>query len=123
MGSIGFTPLAQGLLTDKFLGGRHEEHATKRRSFNERMLSEDNLRRLEGLNAIAADRGQSLAQMAIAWALRTVTSALIGASRTEQIDENLAALDNLEFSDEELRRIDEFAGDAGVNIWATSSDL
>ncbi|PFG29260.1 L-glyceraldehyde 3-phosphate reductase [Paramicrobacterium agarici] len=123
MGSIGFTPLAQGLLTDKFLGGKHEEHATKRRSFSDDMLSDDNLRRLEGLNSIARDRGQSLAQMALAWALRTVTSALIGASRVEQLDENIAALDNLEFSDDELRRIDEFAGDAGVNIWAKSSDL
>ncbi|WP_166999035.1 L-glyceraldehyde 3-phosphate reductase [Paramicrobacterium fandaimingii] len=123
MGSIGFTPLAQGLLTDKFLGGKNEGHATNRRSFSDDMLSDDNLRRLEGLNSIAQERGQTLAQMALAWALRTVTSALIGASRIEQLDENIAALDNREFTEDELRRIDEFAGDAGVNIWAKSSEL
>ncbi|GHD45765.1 L-glyceraldehyde 3-phosphate reductase [Mycetocola manganoxydans] len=125
MGSIAFTPLAQGLLTGKFLADPHAEHATPRGSFNDSFLSEDNLARLRGLNDIAESRGQTLAQMAIAWVLRPggATSALIGVSRIEQLDENLAALDNTSFSDDELTRIDEFAGDAGVNIWAQSSDL
>ena len=125
MGSIAFTPLAQGLLTSRFLDDPGAGHATARPSFNDSFLSEDNLRRLRALNDIAAARGQTLAQLAIAWVLRPggATSALIGVSRIEQLDENLAALDNLSFTTEELAAIDEHAGDAGVNLWATSSDL
>ncbi|GAB3615882.1 L-glyceraldehyde 3-phosphate reductase [Okibacterium endophyticum] len=125
MGSIAFTPLAQGLLTSRFLNDPAASHATARPSFDSSFVSEDNLRRLHALNDIASARGQSLAQMAIAWVLRdgAATSALIGVSRIEQLDENLAALDNLSFSDEELAAIDEHAGDAGVNLWAKSSEL
>ncbi len=125
LGSIAFTPLAQGLLTGKFLDDPEASHATPRGSFNDSFLSQDNLARLRGLNDIAASRGQTLAQLAIAWVLRPggATSALIGVSRIEQLDENLAALDNTSFTDDELARIDEFAGDAGVNLWAQSSDL
>jgi L-glyceraldehyde 3-phosphate reductase len=125
LGSIAFTPLAQGLLTNKYLIDPNAEHAIPRGSFNEKLLSEDNLARLRGLNAIAESRGQTLAQLALAWVLRPggVTSALIGVSSVKQLDENLAALDNTSFTEDELRRIDEFAGDAeGVNLWAGSSE-
>jgi len=123
MAAVGFSTLAQGLLTDKFLSGAAGEFATPRRTFNDRMLNEENLRLIEELNGIAAERGQSLAQMSIAWALRTVTSALIGASHPKQIDENLAALDNLEFTDDELRQIDELAGATEIDVWKASSGL
>ncbi|NYD67630.1 aldo/keto reductase [Agromyces atrinae] len=125
LGSIAFTPLAQGLLTDKFLVDPNAEHATPRPSFRDGTLSEDNLRRLRGLDAIAKGRGQSLAQLALSWVLRPggVTSALIGVSSVAQLDENLGALDAAPFTDEELAAIDEFAGDAGVNLWAISSEL
>ncbi|MBC7725442.1 MAG: aldo/keto reductase [Burkholderiaceae bacterium] len=125
LGSIAFTPLAQGLLTSKYLDNPDAAHAVPRGSFSKDFLTDDNLRRLRGLNDIAASRGQSLAQLAIAWVLRPggATSALIGVSSIPQLDENLAALDNLDFTEDELARIDEFAGDAGVNLWATSSDL
>lgn len=126
LGLIAFTPLAQGLLSDRFLKDRHATHASQRFSFNASYLSEDNLRRLSDLNLIAAERGQTLAQLAIAWLLRNhhVTSVLLGASSTAQLDENLGALNNTCFSDEELARIDTAVqGDSGVNIWALSSDL
>ena len=124
MGVIAFSPLGQGMLTGKYLdgvpvGSRASENATLARSF----LTDDNITRLRGLNAIAAGRGQSLAQMAIAWVLRDirVTSALVGASRWSQIEDSLGALDNLGFSDEELVEIDEFAVDGDIDLWATSS--
>jgi L-glyceraldehyde 3-phosphate reductase len=124
MGVIAFSPLAQGMLTDKYLdgvpvGSRAADDATLSASF----LTDDNIARLRGLNGIAARRGQSLAQMAIAWILRDqrVTSALIGASRWSQIDNSLGALENLDFSDEELAEIDVFAVDAGIDLWAASS--
>jgi L-glyceraldehyde 3-phosphate reductase len=125
LGSIAFTALAQGLLTDKFLTDPNAEHATKRPSFSDAHVSEDNLRRLHGLNDIAAARGQSLSQLALAWVLRPggATSALIGVSSVAQLDQNLDALNKLDFTAEELAAIDTFAGDAGVNLWATSSDL
>ncbi|PWB97344.1 L-glyceraldehyde 3-phosphate reductase [Homoserinimonas hongtaonis] len=125
LGSIAFTPLAQGLLTSKYLGDVPAERATNRPSFSEDSLSEENLARIRGLNDIAAKRGQTLAQMAVAWTLRPggVTSALIGVSSVAQLDENLDALNNLEFSADELAAIDTFAVDAGVNLWAKSSDL
>jgi L-glyceraldehyde 3-phosphate reductase len=88
------------------------------------MLTEKTLTHVRALNAMARDRGQSLAQMALAWTLRDprVTSALIGASSVTQLDDNLGALDNLEFGDDELRRIDEHAVEAGINLWARSSE-
>jgi L-glyceraldehyde 3-phosphate reductase len=124
MGVIAFSPLAQGMLTDKYLSGvpegsRASEDATLSRSF----LTDDNIARLRGLNDIAARRDQTLAQMAIAWVLRDprVTSALIGASRWSQIEDSLGSLDNLGFSDEELAEIDRFAVEGDINLWATSS--
>jgi L-glyceraldehyde 3-phosphate reductase len=120
-GVIGFTALAQGLLTGKYLGGvPHGSRAASAGSLGAEMLSERTLERIRGLDAIARRRGQSLAQMALAWALRDprVTSLVIGASGVEQLDENVAALDRLDFSAAELAEIDAFAGDAGVDLWA-----
>jgi L-glyceraldehyde 3-phosphate reductase len=126
VGCIVFSPLAQGMLTDKYLDGIPDDARVNRPggdTFNRDDLHEENLARVRGLNEIARERGQSLAQMALAWALRDsrVTSAVIGASRVEQIHDNVAALDKLEFSDDELRRIDAFAEEGGVNRWAASS--
>ena len=126
LGSIGFSPLAQGLLTDRYLGDDPVQHAVDRGSLDEGVLTKANLERLRGLAAIAKKRKQSLAQMAISWILRPggVTSALIGASSTKQLDENLAAAANTDFTDKELAEIDQFAGDAkGVNLWKVSADL
>jgi L-glyceraldehyde 3-phosphate reductase len=125
IGCIAFSPLAQGMLTDKYLGGNvpADSRAAQDRFLKRDMLTADALAHVEALNAMAQQRDQSLAQMAIAWTLRDerVTSALIGASSVRQLDENLAALDNLEFSDEELAAIDQHAVDAGINLWAPSS--
>ncbi|AMJ59583.1 L-glyceraldehyde 3-phosphate reductase [Bosea sp. PAMC 26642] len=126
IGSIVFSPLAQGMLTSKYLGGVPEgsRAAKKAPSFRDGFLSEDNLRHIAGLNEIAAARGQTLAQMAIAWVLRggRVTSALIGASRPEQVVECVAALEKPDFSVEELESIDRHAVDGGLNIWAASAE-
>jgi L-glyceraldehyde 3-phosphate reductase len=126
IGCIAFSPLAQGMLTDKYLGGQvpADSRAAEGRFLKTDMLTAEALHHVEQLNAMAKERGQSLAQMAIAWVLRDarVTSALIGASSVRQLDENLAALDNLEFSDDELAQIDRHAVDAGINIWAQSSN-
>jgi L-glyceraldehyde 3-phosphate reductase len=125
IGSIAFSPLAQGVLTAKYLQGVPEQsRAAEGTSLDRRMLSEDNLRKVRGLNAIAGRRGQSLAQMSLAWVLRggRVTSALIGASRPEQIVECLGALRNLDFSEAELREVDGFATEGGVNLWALSAE-
>jgi L-glyceraldehyde 3-phosphate reductase len=125
IGCIAFSPLAQGMLTDKYLGGNvpADSRAAEGRFLRTDMLTPEALHHVEQLNGMAKDRGQSLAQMAIAWVLRDerVTSALIGASSVRQLDENLAALDNLDFSDDELAQIDRHAVDAGINIWAQSS--
>jgi L-glyceraldehyde 3-phosphate reductase len=127
LGLIAFTPLAQGLLTSKFLDDPNAGHASNRYSFNDRHLSDDNLRRVRALNDIAVRRGQTLAQLAIAWLLRDrhVTSVLIGASSTAQLDENLAATDNTVFTAEESAEIDAITAEEGdaVNIWSISSDL
>jgi L-glyceraldehyde 3-phosphate reductase len=123
-GCIGFTALAQGLLTNKYLNGVPEgSRASRPGTIDSSMLSDDTLERIRGLDAIASDRGQSLAQMALAWALRDrrVTSLVIGASSVKQLEENVAALTNSEFTDEELSRIDDFAVDSGVDLWAESS--
>jgi L-glyceraldehyde 3-phosphate reductase len=123
-GCIGFSALAQGLLTGKYLDGIPEgSRAATEGSLDQDMLSDENLARIRGLDAIATERGQSLAQLALAWALRDerMTSLVMGASSVHQLEENVKALDNLEFTDEELTRIDEFAVDSGVDLWASSS--
>ena len=125
IGCIAFSPLAQGLLTNKYLNGVPENsRAALEGSFQSGMLSEDNLNRVRALNEIAKRRGQTLAQMAIAWVLRRpeITSALIGARHVEQLDNSLDALNNLEFSAEELAEIDKYATDGGLNLWQKSSD-
>ncbi|MEW2463740.1 L-glyceraldehyde 3-phosphate reductase [Streptomyces sp. NPDC046994] len=122
-GVIGFTALAQGLLTGRYLEGiPTDSRAAQDKSFDTSWLSEDVLHRLRALNEIAARRGQSLAQMALAWALRDarVTSLVIGASRVEQLEQNVAALENLHFSAEELAEIDKYATDAGVDLWQSA---
>jgi L-glyceraldehyde 3-phosphate reductase len=124
IGCIAFSPLAQGLLTKKYLSGvPQDSRAALGGSFGRAMLSEQNLDKVRALNEIAQRRGQTLAQMAISWVLRqpTVTSALIGASRWSQIEDCLGALQSPPFSDEELAAIDRHAADGGLNIWAASS--
>ncbi len=125
MGSIAFTVLAQGLLSDRYVESAHPKRSQDRGSFDEAMANDDNRERLRVLAGIAKDRGQTLAQMALSWVLRPggVTSALIGVSSVEQLDENLAAAGNTDFTDDELAAIDEAAGEAGVNLWSVSSDL
>ncbi len=128
VGCIAFSPLAQGLLTPKYLGGIPEDSRAKTAGHffqTKSYLTEENLTRVRELNRIAQGRGQSLPQMALAWCLRDprVTSVLIGASRPEQIVENLGALAGLEFSPEELSEIDRYAREGGVNLWARSSDV
>ncbi|WP_312830542.1 L-glyceraldehyde 3-phosphate reductase [Pseudomonas rhodesiae] len=125
-GVIVFTPLAQGLLTDKYLNGVPADARVNRPgggSLQAGHLSEANLAHVRALNEIAQRRGQSLAQLALAWTLRDprVTSALIGASRPEQIVENVGALNNLSFSAEELAEIDRFAQEGGINLWEKPS--
>ena len=124
-GSIAFSPLAQGMLTDRYLNGiPADSRAAKERFLSESALTEDKLDRVRGLNKIAAGRGQSLAQMAIAWILRDqpkgspVTSALVGASSVKQLEDTLSAISNLGFSEEELTAIDEFAVESDINLWA-----
>ncbi|KES08331.1 aldo/keto reductase [Streptomyces toyocaensis] len=119
-GIIGFTALAQGLLTGRYLDGvPQDSRAAAGKSFDAGWLTEDMLRRLRALNDIAARRGQSLAQMALAWALRDrrVTSLVMGASRTEQLEQNVAALDNLDFTAGELAEIDRYAIEGDVDLW------
>ncbi len=126
LGCIAFSPLAQGLLTAKYLDGVPEgSRATKGVSFKRDLISDDNLARIRSLSAIAQRRGQSLAQMAIAWVLRqpAVTSALIGARSVEQLDNSLDALDVLEFSAEELAEIDGYATDGGIDLWRAQSRI
>ena len=123
-GTIVFSPLGQGLLTDRYLQGVPADSRVRiGEAFNERLLNEENLARVRALNEIALRRGQSLAQLAIAWALRDrrVSSALIGASSVAQLEQNVAALANLDLSAEELPEIDRHAVDSGINIWAPSS--
>ncbi|XAS66395.1 L-glyceraldehyde 3-phosphate reductase [Micrococcaceae bacterium Sec5.7] len=124
-GSIAFSPLAQGMLTDRYLKGiPADSRAAKERFLSESALTEEKLDRVRGLRAIAEGRGQSLAQMAIAWILRDqpkgspVTSALVGASSVKQLEDTLSAINNLEFSSEELTAIDEFAVESDINLWA-----
>jgi L-glyceraldehyde 3-phosphate reductase len=124
LGCIAFSPLAQGLLTTKYLDGAPSSgRAAENGSFRKSMLTEHNLANVRALNLIAERRGQSLAQMAVAWVLRkpAVTSALIGASRWSQIEDCLGALKNLQFSSDELAEIDRYAVDGELNLWAASS--
>ncbi|KRG40941.1 aldo/keto reductase [Stenotrophomonas panacihumi] len=126
VGCIAFSPLAQGMLSDKYLKGVPDDARARRDgSLKQRMLSADNLERIRALNDIAAARGQSLAQMAIAWVLRDarVTSALIGARTVAQLDDSLDAVKRLDFSAEELAAIDRHAGDGHVDIWRVSSGI
>jgi L-glyceraldehyde 3-phosphate reductase len=125
LGCIAFSPLAQGMLTDKYLNGiPRSSRAAKGTSLDPAMIAEEKIARIAALNEIAKRRGQSLAQMAVAWVLRDprVTSALIGASRWAQIAEALAALDNLTFDDQELAEIDHYAVESDINLWASSSE-
>ncbi len=120
VGCIAFSPLAQGLLTSKYLNGVPQDaRAARAGSFDEALLSEGNLARVRALNEIAKRRGQSLAQMAIAWVLRDprVTSTLIGARNVAQLDDSLDALQNLAFSEEELKEIDTHATEGGIDLW------
>ena len=120
VGCIAFSPLAQGLLTDRYLQGVPEDsRAARDSSLSRDMLSEDNLARIRGLDAIARRRGQTLAQMAIAWVVRDprVTSALIGASSVAQLEQNVASLDQVSFTPEELADIDRFAVESGIDLW------
>lgn len=126
VGCIAFSPLAQGLLTDKYLGGVPEgSRAAKAKSFSPDLVTDENVARIRALNEIAKARGQSLAQMAIAWVLRNpaVTSALIGARTVAQLDSSLDALDNLEFSGEELAAIDRSATEGGIDLWRSQSSI
>jgi len=121
VGVIGFTALAQGMLTGKYLNGIPEgSRASAGSSFDADWLTDEAVQRLRALNAIAEKRGQTLAQLALAWALRDdrVTSLVIGASSVDQLEQNVAALSNLAFTDDELAAIDEHAVDAGVDLWA-----
>jgi L-glyceraldehyde 3-phosphate reductase len=126
IGAITFSPLAQGMLTDKYLDGIPEGSRATRAdgSLSPDLITGEALDKIRALNEVAARRGQTLAQMALAWTLRDgrVTSTLIGASNVEQLEENVAALDNLELSDEELEEIDRHATESGINIWAGSSE-
>jgi L-glyceraldehyde 3-phosphate reductase len=119
-GCIAFSPLAQGMLTDKYLGGIPQgSRASQGKSLSTELLSEEALGRIRTLNDIAQNRGQSLAQMALAWALRDprMTTVLIGASSVAQLEQNVGALENLEFNDDELWSIDEYAVDSGIDLW------
>ncbi len=125
-GCIAFSPLAQGMLSSKYLNGvPAEARAAKGGSLNQRLLSEENIARIRALDGIASRRGQSLAQMAIAWVLRDprVTSALIGARTVEQLDNSLDAVKNLDFSREELAEIDVHATEGAIDLWKVSSTL
>jgi L-glyceraldehyde 3-phosphate reductase len=124
-GAIAFSPLAQGMLTDRYLHGiPADSRAAQDKSLDENSITEEKLDRVRGLHRIAEGRGQSLAQMAIAWILRNqvkgspVTSALVGASSVRQLEDTLSAIDNLDFTAEELDAIDEFAVESDINLWA-----
>ncbi|MFT7372902.1 MAG: L-glyceraldehyde 3-phosphate reductase [Oleiphilaceae bacterium] len=125
-GCIAFSPLAQGMLTSKYLNGTPlDTRAEYNKSLSKMMLREENIQKIKALNIIAEHRGQTLAQMAIAWVLRDkrVTSALIGARNIEQLSDSLKSLKNLEFSNEELIEIDKYAKDGDVDLWKISSHI
>src|SRR5436305_2114473 len=125
VGAIVFSPLAQGLLTDKYVGGIEDDSRVRRGNyFSADLVTEENLARVRALNEVAAGRGQTLAQLAIAWVLRDprVTSALLGASSVRQLEQNVAALQHLDFGVDELANIDRYAQEGGINLWASSSN-
>ena len=125
IGSIVFSPLAQGMLTGKYLNGiPADSRAAQGKSLRKSFLNDKTIANIKALNGIAEKRGQTLAQMALAWVLRGghVTSALIGASRPEQIEDSVGALKNLEFSDAELKEIDQYAREGDINLWAASAE-
>jgi L-glyceraldehyde 3-phosphate reductase len=125
VGCIAFSPLAQGMLTDRYLNGIPDDsRAAQDTSLDRALLSEQNLAHIRALNEIAAGRGQTLAQLAIAWVLRDprVTSALVGASSVRQLENSLGALANTQFGEDELAAIDEHAVDGGINLWAGPSE-
>jgi L-glyceraldehyde 3-phosphate reductase len=125
MGAIAFSPLAQGLLTERYLAGVPSgARASRPGSFSRELLTDANLANVRALNDIAQRRGQTLAQMALAWIIRDarVTSALVGASSVEQLDDSLGALQNLAFEPDELAEIDRYAVEGGINLWARSSN-
>jgi L-glyceraldehyde 3-phosphate reductase len=125
IGCIVFSPLAQGMLTDKYLNGIPEgSRASRRGSLSPNLINDQSLAKIRALNEVAARRGQSLAQLALAWTLRDprVTSTLIGASSVAKLEANVAALDKLDLSDDELVEIDRYATDADLNLWAASSE-
>ena len=124
VGCIVFSPLAQGMLSDKYLDGIPAgSRASRDETLSPSLINDEALEKIRALNEVARGRGQSLAQMAIAWTLRDsrVTSALAGASRVEQLEANVAALERLDFTDDELAEIDRHATESGINLWATSS--
>lgn len=124
VGCIVFSPLAQGLLTDRYISGVPAgSRASRPGSFSTELLTEENLARIRALGKVAEGRSQTLAQMALAWTLRDprVTSTLVGASSVAQLEQNVAALDKLDFSKDELAEIDRYATEGGINLWAASS--
>ena len=126
VGSIAFTPLAQGMLTKKYLGGIPEgSRASQGKSLAPTMISERAIENIKKLNEIAETRGQTLAQMAIAWVLRNggITTALIGASKASQVVDCAGAVGNLDFTAEELAQIDTYADEEKINLWATSAEI
>jgi L-glyceraldehyde 3-phosphate reductase len=127
MGAIAFTALAQGLLTDRYLEkpAADIQRATARPTFDDDLVTDEVRQQLRGLADIARNRGQSLAQLALAWVLRdpAVASTLVGASSVAQLDENLGALENLDFTAEELTDIDRYASESGIDLWRESSDV
>jgi L-glyceraldehyde 3-phosphate reductase len=126
VGCIVFSPLAQGMLTDKYLHGIPEgSRASRVATLSPDLITDEALEKIRALNEIASARGQSLAQMALAWTLRDprIISALAGASSVEQLEANVAALDRIDFTDNELAEIDSHATDSGINLWAASSSV
>jgi L-glyceraldehyde 3-phosphate reductase len=124
IGCITFSPLAQGMLTDRYLNGIPEgSRASRNESLSADLLTEQTMSKVRALNEIAAGRGQTLAQMALAWTLRDprVTSTLIGASSVQQLENNVGSIARLAFSDDELAEIDRYATESDINLWASSS--
>jgi L-glyceraldehyde 3-phosphate reductase len=124
VGCIGFSPLAQGMLTDRYLHGIPDgSRASRPSTLSPDLVTEQTMAKVRALNDIAAGRGQTLAQMALAWTLRDprMTSTLAGASSVRQLEDNLGALENLSFTDEELAEIDRYATESDINLWARSS--
>ena len=124
-GCIAFSPLAQGMLTSKYLGGIPEgSRASQDKSLSTDLLTDEAIEHIRALNSLAEDRGQTLAQMALAWALRnrTVSSVLVGASSPEQMRQNVGAVERLDFTDDELRQIDEHATDSGIDLWRSARE-